>query len=262
MLKRKKTPSSSKNGSDIYAVIADKYHLELNEVEWTLIRGCIEAKSLALLKHEQKLFARVGFDPSRYYQVNRAGRIFFIISSRVFYYIIEEVLVEACQKFSSAFGIYRTDTILQALYNIEPPVPFNDFADFLKNEQFAWIIELTNNTINPQILRVDLFRQINSNGSNKSDFTGGLFHAFKHFSYNGIPLSTHPEKNDLVHPKDIYNYLIDAFFFHPLVFIGGDKYTSAISYNEKYSLLFHFYLESITKTYFISSIRKEKRRRI
>jgi hypothetical protein len=240
--------------------VLSKYNLQLSENEWKIIRDCIEQKALELLNHEKKNYAKTGFDPSRYYQVILEDRTFFIISTRVFYYIIEEVLIEACEKFPDSFGRHRTDTILNAIYNVEKVGALADFPEFLRTEQFAWIVELLPKNINQKILRVDLFRHIRPNNFGGTDFTGGIFHAFKHFSFKGIPLSTHPEINDLSKPKDIFNYLIRAFYFEQFKSEGNNKFSALVTLNSKYNLLFYFYFEQITKVYFIVSIRKEKKK--
>ncbi len=224
----------------------------MTEQEFQIIRSFIEDKAMLLMQQEGKPFIVAGLDVSKHFEVNIKGRRFFVISTNVFYHIMHSVLVEACEKYPSAFGIKKTDTILDAIYNIEKVEPRESFSEFLRAEQFAWIIELENGMVNDNILRVDLFRK-----DDKTDFTGGVFHAFKHFSYKGIPLSTHAEKNDINVPSDIFKYIIECFFFEQQTFTTANKCYSLIPYNDKYNLRLDFHFEPNTKVYFIDSIRKE-----
>ena len=224
----------------------------MTEQEFQIIRQLIEDKATLLMQQEEKSFVVAGLDVSKHFEVNINDRRFFIISTNIFYHIIHSVLAEACEKLPNAFGIRKTDTILDAIYNIEKIELRENFSEFLRTEQFAWIIELENGKVNDDILRVDLFRK-----DNKTDFTGGIFHAFKHFSYKGIPLSTHSEKNNINLPSDIFKHIIDCFFFEQQTFTTTNKCYSFIQYNDIYNLRFDFYFEPNTKVYFIDSIRKE-----
>jgi len=224
----------------------------VTEKEFQIIREFIEKKSLLLMKQDRKSFAKAGLDISKHFEIVVKNRKFFIISTNVFYHIMNSVLIEACEKYPSAFGINKTDTILEAIYNIENLEPKEKISEFLRTEQFAWLIELDGEIVNENILRVDLFRM-----DKKTEFTGGVFHAFKHFSYKGIPLSTHFEKNDIQSAKEIFPHLIKAFFFEPKTFTTVHKCFSYLQYTELYNLRFDLYFEPNTKVYFINSIRKE-----
>lgn len=233
----------------------------MTDSEWVLIRNFVEAKACCLMKHEKKPFGKVGITKENHFEIEISGRKFFIISTNVFYHIIDSVLVEACEKYPCSFGVRRTDKILEAIYEVEKFGSLETFSEFLRTEQFAYLIELENNKVNEKILRIDLFRKIEYCDSEKidTDFTGGIFHAFKHFSYKGIPLSTHREINDLEHPQIIFNYLIKAFFFDELQFRKGDYYQSWTSLTDTHNLRVGYYLESTCKVFFITTFRKQRK---
>lgn len=223
------------------------------------IRAFIEQKSFALMKHESKPYIKAGFDKSKYHEIEVGNRHFVVIATNTFYHILTSVLVDACENFPDLFGNDDVNGVLEALYNVEKVNEFERFSDFLKEEQFAWILEIVNEGINPKILRVDLFRKVelNREDQSKTEFTGGLFHVFKHFNYKGIPLSTKSEKNDIEHPTSIIGYLINGFYFADLTFTSDYKCYSISKLNDKYNLRFDFYYGRETGVYFVNSIRKE-----
>ncbi|WP_462254528.1 hypothetical protein [Ferruginibacter sp.] len=230
------------------------------DAQFQTIRKFIEQKSLSLMNKEKRPFANAGFDISKYHEIKVEDRNFVIIATNVFYHILHSVLAEASEKYPELFGNNDVNGVLEAIYNIENVGEFEQFADFLKTEQFAWIVELINEQINPNVLRVEIFRQIDTIGTNatKTEFTGGLLHTFRHFNYKGVPLSTKKEKNDIEHPKTIIDFLIRGFFFTDINFTNKTKCNSNIILNNKYKLRFDYYFEPETKIYFVNSIRKEK----
>jgi hypothetical protein len=126
----------------------------------------------------------------------------------------------------------------------------------LKIEQFAWILELVEEKVSSHILRVELFRQINplTHDESKNEFTGGVFHSFKHFTYKGIPLSTKKENKDINHPKSIIEILIQGFFFTELKLETEYKYKSKLNLKGGGVLCFSFYKELSSNIYFVNSV--------
>ncbi len=231
----------------------------MTETQFFTIRRFVEQKSLSLMKKEGRPFAKAGFDISKHHEVEVENRNFVVIATNVFYHMLDSVLAEACEKYPELFGNDNVHGVLEALYKAEQVNQFEDFGDFLKTEQFAWILELVDEQVNPKILRVELFRKIDTgrNDASKTEFTGGLFHAFRHFNYKGIPLSTKREKNNLEHPKTIIDLLIKGFYFSELEFTDDKKCYSISRLNEEYEMRFDFYYEPKTDIYFVNSIRKQ-----
>jgi hypothetical protein len=96
----------------------------------------------------------------------------------------------------------------------------------------------------------------------KNEFTGGIFHAFRHFSYKDIPLSTMRANYNLPHPHNILFHIIRAFFINGLTLEGpkskGLAYVSTIPYQKPYSLKFVFFQEPNTITYFLDTAHAVK----
>lgn len=228
----------------------------MTQKELSDIREFINSKSILLMKSEGRSFTKSGFDISHYSEIGFAGREFVIISTNVFYQILNSVLIEACEKYPEYFGKDDVNKVFEALYKIENLGTIDQFSDLLKTEQFAWILELVNGNVSSHVLRVELFRKVNKLKSDetKTEFTGGVFHSFKHFTYKGIPLSTKKENKDINHPKSIIEFLIQGFFFSELEMKSENKYESKMKLPNGKGLFFSFYKENVTGIYFVNSV--------
>ncbi len=229
---------------------------KMTKKELQNLREFINRISILLMNAEIRSFVKSGFDDSHYHELNYGDRKFVIICTNVFYHILESVLIEACEKYPENFGKDDVNKVLEALYLIENIGPPNQFSEFLKKEQFAWIIELVDESIGPNILRVELFRKTNTlkDDNLKNEFTGGIFHVFKHFTFKGIPLSTKKENKEIEHPKSIIEFLIQGFFFTELIMKSEYKYESKWIFANGKKMHFSFYKENISGVYFINSI--------
>lgn len=137
------------------------------------------------------------------------------------------------------------------------------YADYLKNEHFAWIVEVDKGEVKGNVLRLDLFRNLKAVIDSKKgelEFIGGIFHAFKHFSLNGRPLSTHQAKNDLDHPNCIFDIAIRGFFINEDKIVTKNSIKSSIKLDNKYILELVFYYEEKTDVYFLKTIIKKESR--
>lgn len=228
----------------------------MTQKELSNIREFINQKSLLLMKSEGRSFAKSGLDISHYNEIEYAGRKFVIISTNVFYQILNCVLIEACEKYPENFGRDDVDKVLEALYQIENVGTIDQFYNFLKTEQFAWILEIVDEEVSSQVLRIELFRQTDKlkNDESKNEFTGGVFHSFKHFTYKGIPLSTKKENKEINHPKSIIELLIQGFFFTELKMKSENKYESKMNLSNGKELYFSFYKEGVSGIYFVNSV--------
>lgn len=225
--------------------------------EFQKTRKFIEKKALALMSHEKKDIVKAGFPINNYRKYLIDNRIFYCIKSNVFKAIIESVHTEAQNKYPEYFGTGNALDVIKAIQMIEPTFEFDRHIEFLQNEQFAYIIESENGEIIDKILRVDLFRQLDDLKDDKKEFTGGIFHAFKHFSIDNINLSTGKDIHNIQYPEQILHYATRAFFIAESNFENPTKLVSRIELDEKYNLKFVFYLEEITGVFFIKTIHKE-----
>src|SRR5207249_3392110 len=94
----------------------------------------------------------------------------------------------------------------------EPVFEFDRFIDFLRDEQFAYVVESVEGEIVDKILRIDLFRRLDTNKQGLPEFTGGIFHALKHFSIEGRNLSTGKDIHEITHLEEIIRLATEAFF--------------------------------------------------
>ena len=101
-----------------------------------------------------------------------------------------------------------------------------------------------------------MFRKLEKKG-NIYEFTGGIFHAFKHFSYNDKNLSTGKDINNINTPEQIIEMAIKAFFFEQREALSNREFVSKVELNDKYNLKFVFYYEEQTEVFFIKTIFKE-----
>lgn len=91
------------------------------------------------------------------------------------------------------------------------------------------------------------------------EFTGGIFHTFKHFSIDNLNLSTGKEIHNIQYPEQILHLAVEAFFIAKGTHENPKKLVSRIDLDDKYCLKFVFYLEESTQIYFIKTIHKEQK---
>ena len=224
--------------------------------EFQRTREFIEKKSLDLMKHETKDAAKVGFPINNYRKYLLQGKTFYCIKSNVFKAIIEEYLAQAQKKYPEKFGTGNAIDVIEAIYNLEPTFDLNRFIEFLQNEQFAYIIESKDGEITDKILRIDLFRKLDENEKGQKEFTGGIFHSFKHFSIDNINLSTGQDIHNIQYPEQLLHLATEAFFIAEGNHENPKKLVSFVSMDDNYNLKFVFYLEENTQVYFIKTIHK------
>jgi hypothetical protein len=103
----------------------------------------IKKKSLHLMKHEGKNYAKVSFPVQNYRIYPIRGRLFYCAMTNVFKEIMRGVLAEAIQKYPQKFGTGNAMDVIDAIYQIEP-VFFDlpGFVEFLRSEQFCYVMEI------------------------------------------------------------------------------------------------------------------------
>lgn len=179
-------------------------------------RPFVEKKMLQLMDLHGRDYARVGFPIQNYEFHSLQDRTLFIVKNNVFQHIFDDILLRARFMFPLNFGTGNAITVLHALQKANPIYhSLKREISFLKNENFALCCEYKDGVLNERTLRLDLFRKLDPipNTKRKFEFTGGIFHALKHFSYNNLPLSTGKEINNVHRPIAIAHKLARAFFF-------------------------------------------------
>lgn len=232
--------------------------------EYAAISDFIATKAKRLRDHEQKDFAKIGFDVSNWRRLIIGNRVFYTVAGRVFREILETVLPESVQRYPEKFGTGNPQDVLDALYATEPWARRENFGNFLQTEQFCWVVEMKDGVVIDRVLRIELFRQISQqpNPDGTHEFIGGAFHAYKHYSYNGIPLSTHKALQD-IHPTWIVVKMTEAFFFEAGPDeAGGRKCVIDTPLDEKHVLRVVFYYEEVTGVYFLKTSYKKKGKKL
>lgn len=225
--------------------------------EFQKTRRYIEEKSAALMSHEKKEYAKVGVPLENYTQYKISSRIFYSVKSNVFKHLIETFYLEAHEKFPEKFGTNNANDVIEALYKVCPVYEIPEYIEFLKNEQFAYLIETEDDKVLDKIVRIDLFRKLDTNKEGFAEFTGGIMHLLKHFSVNNLNLSTGKELHNISHPEEIIELIVRAFFVERGEYETPTKFISRIDIDKIYRLKFVFYLEIKTKVFFIKTVHKE-----
>lgn len=235
---------------------------QINYDEYKKIQERAELIAIALGKQENKNFVKVRFPIQNYRKITIDDRDFYYGGTNIFLGILEGVLLDAQNKFPDKFGNNNAVTVLSAL-NKTRYLHYRliDAIRIYKNENFIWIYDNINDGDENRIVRLDLFRILKAVPFEKKkwEFIGGLFHALKHFSFNGKNLSTGKDINNVDNIEDVVFMIIKAFYTTGGHFDEtGEKYTILLKLNDKYNLKFVFFHEKNTKVYFINTIYKQR----
>lgn len=224
------------------------------------IQGFIEEKALALYKHEKKEFAQIGFPVPYWTEHQRGTRLFYSVPNALFLDVLENRILEAQKLFPNSFGNGNAKSVIRALQKtIGITGGIKRATNLLQNETCCYLVECNHGNLGDKILRIDLFRKLDKDKHKKGKyhFTGGILHAFKHFSYEGLSLSTGTDINEF-YPTGIITLLLSAFFIEAGAFKDDNTYITIVRLNNKYNLKIVFYRELNTNVFFLKTIYKEK----
>lgn len=224
--------------------------------EYKIVREFIKKKSVLLMDHEKKNHAKVGIAINNYEVIEIGEKRFYVIPTNMFKAIIERNIIIASTKFPERFGNGNAKDVIKAIYDLEPWFTLERFIEILQTEQFCYIVEIIDGEIQEKLLRIDLYRDIKENSIGGSDFIGGIFHCYKHYSFQGLPLSTNKEINDLENPKELVYKIINAFFTGKVKEVDENTFVSEVEINENEKLRLVFYYEKITGVYFVKTAHK------
>lgn len=182
-----------------------------------------------------------------------SNQIMYIIPYLPFYNFLVYHLPQALYIYPELFGTKDAKDIISALFSVsgyDKIGSIDDYQHFLiDNANCYFLLRNANGELNNKIFRLDLFRYIISNNRNVYDFVGGLMHAYRHCSWNGMKLSSGNGETEL-------NYLWDL----PL-FIGKAILTDSAS-EQKCSTDFeedgrvwqiNYHIDPDTKVYYLKT---------
>lgn len=193
--------------------------------EFQATRAYVEKKALELMSHEKKNDTPTGVPIDNYQVFQSNGRKFYSVQINTFKYIVDNCLLKAQAEISGKFGTGDAYDVEEALRLIYPT--FDDtmsMAKFLAKDKCTYIFEAEGGQVVDRILRIDLFRLIKPDENGKPEFIGGLFHALKHFSKNGINYSTGASNHELPNPQYLIGEITNAFFTLDGIFKTPDIY--------------------------------------
>lgn len=168
-------------------------------------------------EEEQLTYTQTGFsicDIIKYHV--EEGICFYLVFNSTFLRIINNDLPNAIRLYSDKFGTGNACDVIAGLYLVSGFPPFysaNEYGEFLSNKP-CYVVYNINGEFYNNILRIDLFRHLRpakNAKNNEMEFIGGLFHALKHFSMNGVNLSTGKDINDTFDVSHVVYLIAMAF---------------------------------------------------
>lgn len=181
------------------------------------------------------------------------NQIMYMIPYLPFYNFLVYHLPQALYTYPDLFGTKDAKDVISALFSVSGYDKIGCIDDYqhslIDNANCYFLLRNANGELNNKIFRLDLFRYIISNDRNVYDFIGGLMHAYRHCSWNGMKLSSGNGETSL-------NYLWDL----PL-FIGKDILTDGKS-EQKCTTTFeedgrvwqiNYHIDPDTKVYYLKT---------
>lgn len=230
--------------------------------EYQNTRVYVEKKALELMSHEKKNDAHVGVPINNYRVFPIDGRTFYSVQINTFMVVVDRFLGEAQVAYPDKFGTRNAFDIIEALRLINPIFETTErMAEFFAHDKCTYVFEAEGGKVVDRMLRLDLFRIIKPDKDGNLEFIGGLFHALKHFSKNGVNYSTGTSNHDLDNTQSLIGEIINAFFTIDGTFETPDQYVVLRPYENDYNLKFVFYREENTKVFFLKTVYKEPKKR-
>lgn len=239
--------------------------------EYCALRAYMKPKLLELWNHENEVRKEKGLDELNSFQVGfpineiyhyYAGgdHNFYIVFNVSCHRLLQEGILTALETFPEKFGTGNAMDVVDALYEVNG---FNSFGDkdryikFLADNVCCYVVYANEEGFG-DILRLDTFRKVDERDGNQDvyDFTGGLLHVLKHFSYEGRNLAVGKDIHDLFDLEHLV-YLIAMAF--RLKEGEGSLWTATQELNEG-PMKAVFYKEEETGIYFIMTYHRVDRK--
>lgn len=132
---------------------------------------------------------------TRCYSINIGNnQIMYIIPYMPFYNFLSLILPQALNNCPNLFGTNDAKDVFSAVYHVSGFDKIGSIDDYqhylIDNACCYFLLRNANGELSNKIFRLDLFRHILSNDKKGHDFVGGLMHAYRHCSWNGMKLSS------------------------------------------------------------------------
>lgn len=187
------------------------------------------------------------------------GILLYQMFTPAFVPFISEVYLNALINHQELFGTGNAKDVIHALYLESNARNWDEarYIEYLSKEVFCLLICKNKDSFFKDVLRIDLFRDIRESKTSKGnfDFVGGIFHALKHFSIEGISASISPnQKVDLYDVEQLIWPIAHAFYIG--TWNNGNRkntYESSIKYLGK-NFTLEFYKENSLNVSFVNSV--------
>ncbi|MBQ7423888.1 MAG: hypothetical protein IJV19_03985 [Prevotella sp.] len=155
-----------------------------------------------------------GFSIDECFSFTDGKTTFYFVCNYSFLKVVEKNLLAARNKSPELFGTGDAQYILDALYKESGQrCSEEEYCDYLRNHACCYHFRETNEELNTNILRIDLFRLLRPCEKNPNclEFVGGLLHSLDHFSIDGQNLATGNDINEISDIDDVLVYIAKAF---------------------------------------------------
>lgn len=129
------------------------------------------------------------------------NQILYMIPYLPFYNFLSFILPQAQKKYANLFGTNDAKDVITAVYSVsgyDKIGSIDDYQHYLIDNAYCYfLLRNSSGKLSDKLLRLDLFRHILLNDKNNHDFTGGLMHAYRHCSRNGMRLSSGKGESEL-----------------------------------------------------------------
>jgi hypothetical protein len=242
----------------------------ISNQEYDELMAFMESRILDLWTHENKVneskgkepvtYTQTGFPITNIFKCGNADKCYYLIFNNAFLNLVNGQLETATKWYPTLFGTGNPHDVIHALYKTSGFCPTLDesvYEEFLANKT-CYVIYKRNAQLCDDILRIDLFRFIDVGRDGREDFIGGLLHALKHYSINGINLSINQDQNDISNVPQVIELIAEAFESREKDEEKENDYIAFRQLDGTHRLKFVFYYEQESGVFFISTSRKER----
>ena len=237
--------------------------------EYDALKAYMTPKLLELWRHENEVRKEQGIEELNSFQTGfpiseiyhyyvEDDHNFYIVFNVSCHRLLQEGIIKALEAFPEKFGTGNAEDVVDALYEVSVYKRLGDkdnFINFLANNACCYVVYANEEGFG-DILRLDTFRKVEERNEDAHDFTGGLMHVLKHFSYEGRNLSVGKDVHDLFDLEHLVYLIAMAFRLKE-----GEKCNwKATQELEEGPMRAVFYKEETTGFYFIKTYHRVKRK--